>query len=177
MVYSDATGPDAAPSISPLFLETLSRRSEEFLIKQCMVSSVVLITFPSSSHQAQIQRELIASGLEHGVSHLLLLVLSGKEHASPTMLGEERMMTQMSGISVENLALSEVVLLQLADYKVILNLSGSATETLELLDAPIGNDQLTREQSLEILRAQAAQQALDRSLHLLGTWCADTLKN
>lgn len=167
IVHSDTTGPGVAPAISHQYLETLRRRTEEFLSGHCRVSSVLPINFPSSTQQTQIKQKLSSHEQELGISHVLLVVLSSREFSSPVTLGEERMMTQMSGTSVENVALSEVALLRLADYRVIWNLSGSATETLELLDAPIGKDRPTREQSLEILRAQAAQQALDRSLHLL----------
>jgi len=171
VVHSDTTGPGAASSISQPFLETLSRRTEEFLIRRCRISSVVPIEFPSSTQQAQIQQEFISRGQELGISHLLLVVLSSREYSGPVTLGEERMMTQMSGTVVENTALAEMVLLRLADYVATFNLPGSATETIELLDVPIGKGQPTRDQSLEILRAQAGQQALDRSLHLLGQWC------
>ena len=171
VVHSDTTGPGAAPSISLPFLETLSRRTEEFLTRRCGLSSVVPIEFPSLTGQGQIREEFISRGQELGISHLLLVVLSGREYSGPVTLGEERMMTQMSGTVVENTALAEVALLRLADYAVPLHLSGSATDALELLDVPIGKGQTTREQSLEILRAQAGQQALDRSLHDLGQWC------
>ena len=81
------------------------------------------------------------------------------------------MMTQMSGSAVDNIAIAEVALLRLADYGVTFVLQGSATETLELLDAPIGEGQPTREQSLDILRAQAGQQALDQALNVIGKEC------
>jgi len=171
VIHSDPTGPGAAPAISPAFLETLRRRTEEFLTKRCMISSVVPIALPSSTQPAQLQQELIARGQEHGISHLLLGILSSREYSGPVTLGEDRMMTQMSGTTFENTALAEVVLLDLADYAVTIAVPGSATETLEILDAPIGDGQPSREQSLEILRAQAGQQALDRSLNLLGQWC------
>ena len=171
VVHSDPTGPGAAPAISPAFLETLRRRTDEFLTKRCMISSVVHIALPSSTKPAQLQQELIVRSREHGISHVLLVILSSREHSGPVTLGEERMMTQMSGTTFENLALAEVGLLDLADYAVTFAVPGSATETLEILDAPIGDDQLSREQSLEILRAQAGQQALDRSLNRLGQWC------
>ena len=176
VVHSDSAGPEASLPITQHFLETLGRRSEEFLVQRCKVSSVVPIAFPSSTLHPQIRRELIAKGKEHGLSHLLVVLLSGRESSGPVTLGEERMMTQMSGTSVESIALSEVVLLRLADYVLIFNLQGLATETLELLDAPIGKDQPTRKESLDILRAQAAQQALDRSLHGLGQRCEGILK-
>ena len=171
VVHSDPTGPGAASAISPAFLETLNRRTEEFLTQQCGVSSVVPIALPSSTQPAQVQQEIISGGREHGISHLLLVILSSREYAGPVTLGEDRMMTQMSGTTFENMALAEVVLLDLADYAVTIAVPGSATETLEILDAPIGDGQPSREQSLEILRAQAGQQALDRSLNLLGQWC------
>ena len=53
IVHSDTTGPGAAPPISQSFLETLSRRAEEFMTQRCRVSSVVPMAFPSSSQQAQ----------------------------------------------------------------------------------------------------------------------------
>ena len=171
VVHSDTTGPGAAPAISPAFLETLSRRTEKLLKQRCGVSSVVPIAFPSSPEPLQLQQELIARGREDGISHVLLVIFSSREHSGPVTLGEDRMMTQMSGTTFENLALAEVGLLDLADYAVTFDVPGSATETLEILDAPIGDNLLSREQSLEILRAQAGQQALDRSLNRLGQWC------
>jgi hypothetical protein len=171
VVHSDTTGPGAAPAISPAFLETLGRRTEKLLTQRCRISSVVPIALPFSPQPAQLQQELIARGQEHGVSHFLLVILSSREYSGPVTLGEERMMTQMSGTTIENLALAEVALLDLADNAVTFAVPGSATETLEILDAPIGDGHPSREQSLEILRAQAGQQALDRSLNLLGQWC------
>lgn len=171
VVHSDTTGPDAAPSISKSFQETLSRRTTEFLLRRCRVTSVVAIDFPSSTRQANIQQEFISRGQELGVSHLLLVVLSSREDSGPVTLGEERMMTQMSGTLIENHALAEVTVLRLSDYQGLMTLPAEATEALELLDVPFGEEALTREESLNILRAQAAQQALDRSLNILGQWC------
>lgn len=171
VVHSDTTGSDAAPAISPAFLEALSRRPETLLTQRCRVSSVVPITLPSSPQPAPLQQELIVRGQEQEISYLLLIILSSREYSGPVTVGEERMMTQMSGTTIENLALVEVGLLDLAEYAVTFAVPGSATETLESLDAPIGDDELSREQSLEILRAQAGQQALDQSFNLLGQWC------
>ncbi len=171
VVHSDTTGSGAAPSISKSFQETLSRRTTDFLTQRCRLSSVVAIDFPSSTRQADIQQEFISRGKEHGLSHLLLVVLSSRENAGPVTLGEERMMTQMRGTLIENHALAEVAVLRLSDYQGLITLPAEATEELELLDTPLGKEALTREESLNILRAQAAQQALDRSLHVLGQWC------
>ena len=78
---------------------------------------------------------------------------------------------QISGTTFENMALAEVVLLDLADYAVTFDLAGAATETLEVLDVPIGEGRTSRAESLDILRAQAGQQALDRSLNILRKRC------
>lgn len=171
LVHSDPTGPGAATAISPDFLETLRRRTEEFLIEQCGVSSVIPIVLPSSTQPGQLQQELISRGQEHGISHFLLVIFSSREYSAPVTLGEERMMTQMSGMTFENMALAEVALLDLADYAVAFDLAGAATETLEVLDAPIGEGRPSRAESLDILRAQAGQQALDKSLNILGKRC------
>ncbi len=171
VVHSDTTGPGAAPSIAKSFQETLSRRTTEFLTQRCRLSSVVAIDFPSSPRQVDIQQEFISRGREHGISHILLVVLSSRENAGPVTLGEERMMTQMRGTLIENYALAEVTVLRLSDYQGLISLPAEATEELELLDTPLGEEALTREESLNILRAQAAQQALDRSLNVLGQWC------
>ncbi len=172
VVHSDATGPGAAPSISQPFLETLSRRTEQFLTQHCRISSVVPMEFSALMPPTQAQKTLADRGRELGVSHLLWVILSSREQSGPVTLGEERMMTQMSGKAIENSALAEIALLRLADGVVIHNVSALATETLEMLDVPIGTGQPTRQESLHILRAQAGQQALDRSLDLWGQWCA-----
>ena len=84
------------------------------------------------------------------------------------------MMTQIRGIAVENSALAEVGLLRVADSRLLIDLSGQARETLDMIDAPLGGQQLSKEESLAILRAQAAQQALDQSLQKFGQWCGGT---
>ncbi len=171
IVHSDATGPGAAQPISSEFLEILSRRTEQFLLQRCQVASVISFPFPSLDQPAEIQQALASRSEEHRLSHILLVILSSRERTGPVTLGEERMMTQMSGTMVENTALAEVIVLRVSEYQGLITLPASATETLEMLDAPLGEGGPTREESLDILRAQAAQQALDRSLYVLGQWC------
>ena len=115
--------------------------------------------------------EFRVQGQEQKFSHVILVVFSSTEQGGPTVLGEERMMTQMSGTSIENTALAEVGLFRIADERLLIDIPAGAQETLELLDAPIGEGQPSREESIDILRAQAAQQALDRSLNKFGQWC------
>ncbi len=174
LVHSDTTGPGAAPAIVQNFLETLGRRTQNVLTTRCGVSAVVPIAFQPVSQKDSIQQTLQAKGKDNHLSHVVLVVLSSREHAAPATLGEERMMTQMSGTVIENTALAEVAALRLADFRVLFAIPASATETLELLDAPLGTQPLSREESLSILRAQAAQQALDKSLNVFGEWCERT---
>ena len=177
VVHADTTKIEAAPSISQPFLQTLGRRTEKILHERCRVSSVVPIDFPSSNQHAQIRQELMARGQENEISHLLLVIFSGQEHSAPVTLGEETMMTQMTGTVFENTTQVELALLDLAEYSMAFTIPASATETLEWLDAPIGSGRPTLDESLKILRAQAGQQALDRSLYGLGQWCDDIPKN
>ncbi len=171
MVHSDATGPGAAQPISSEFLGILSRRTEQFLLQRCQVASVISLPFPSLAQRVEIQQALASRGEEHRLSHMLLVLLSSREQTGPVTLGQERMMTQMSGTMVENTALAEVIVLRLSDFQGLIVLPASSTETLEFLDAPLGEGGPSLEESFEILRAQAAQQALDRSLHVFGQWC------
>ena len=174
LVHSDTTGPKSAPAISTQYLETLGRRTEQMLKQQCNVDSVVSVDFVPSQEDERKEagtQVFLVPGKELGLSHVLLVVFSSTERGGPTVLGEERMMTQMSGTSIENTALAEVGLFRLADTQLLIEIPAGAQETLELLDAPIGEGQPSRDESIDILRAQAAQQALDKSLRVFGQWC------
>ncbi len=171
VVHSDSTGPSAAPAISSTHLTTLTNRTEVFMAEHCSLSDFVPIPFPSATNQEQIQQELISRGQSHGVSRIVLVVLSSRENSGPVTLGEERMMTQMHGMVIENTALAEVVLVRLSDFAVMSYISGWTTEVLEQLDAPIGDVPTSKVESLEILRAQAGQQALDHALDIISRSC------
>ena len=81
VVHSDSTGPDAAPAISSTHLATLTNRTEVFMAEQCSLSDFVPMTFPSATNREQIQQELISQGQSHGVSHIVIVVLSSREHS------------------------------------------------------------------------------------------------
>ncbi len=172
VVHSDATMAGSAPAISAEYLETLSRRTEQKITESCGVGSIESLDFTSSARSGHQPRgDLKVTAQKLGVTHVILVVFSSTEQGGPTVLGEERMMTQMSGTSIENTALAEVGLFRFADERLLIDIPAVAQETLELLDAPIGQGQPSRDESIDILRAQAAQQALDKSLNLFGQWC------
>ena len=172
LVHSDTTQPGSAPAISTKYLKTLGRRTEKALVEQCGVEAIESVEFNlSADSRDQMLGEFRVQGQEQKFSHVILVVFSSTEQGGPTVLGEERMMTQMSGTSIENTALAEVGLFRIADERLLIDIPAGAQETLELLDAPIGEGQPSREESIDILRAQAAQQALDKSLNKFGQWC------
>ncbi len=177
LVHSDSTGPESAPAISATYLDTLGQRIERMLIQRCGMDSVVPVEFSVVERESLGEKTTNVLQLgenEQGLSHVLLVVFSSTEKTGPTTVGEARMMTQIRGIAVENSALAEVGLLRVADSRLLIDLSDQARETLDMIDAPLGDQQLSKEESLAILRAQAAQQALDQSLQKFGQWCGGT---
>ena len=86
------------------------------------------------------------------------------ETEEPTELGEERMMTRMPGLTVENYALVEMAFLEIQSGQVVVQERGRASESLDWLSTPIGSDRPTVEEARDILRANAAEKALDQAI-------------
>lgn len=169
VLYSDDTGRDASPAISRTYLDTLTRRTEEFLKNACAVQEILPLppVAPSTNFSGALETQL-----QHfPVSYQILVVLSGQESTGPVKIGEATVMTQMSGTVIEHSALAEIGVLRTTDKKVVFMASGWGTETLEQLDVPIGDRQLSPIDAREILRAQAGQQALDRALGQVASAC------
>lgn len=169
VVFSDATAQNAAPAITTRYLETLARRTEEFLRQRCALQEVVPVTV--TSQQGDLAWELKALGDRLQFSYLVLVVLSSSERTGPEKFGEATMMTQMSGSVMENTALAEVGVLHLSPFKIVFLASGTGTEILEQLDAPIGEALFSTTTAQDIVRARAGQYALDRALDHLGSAC------
>jgi len=169
VVHSDDTGLNAAPPISANYLETLTRRTEEFLKQHCPFQAI--LTRPPSVHPVNFSREFESQRRDLPVSHHMLIVFSGTERTGPEKIGEATVMTQMSGTVVDHSALAEVGVLRSSDQKIVFSVSGRGTESLEQLDAPIGKNQPSPSEARDILRAQAGQQALDRALDQVGAAC------
>ncbi len=169
MVHSDATAPNAAPAIMSGYLETLTRRTEEFLRQRCKFQEIVTVSPVSKS--VDLSQELKAQGQRLRVSYEIVIVLSSHEQAGPEKIGEATMMTQMGGTVIENSAMAEVAILRFSDFTAVFLASGIGTETLEQLDVPIGSNRPSPIEAREIVRARAGQHALDRALDRLGLAC------
>ncbi|MCH7614551.1 MAG: hypothetical protein IH978_02260, partial [Nitrospinae bacterium] len=100
----------------------------------------------------------------HKLDFMLLAVLSSTEEESHIEIGEETMMTRMSGVSIDNEALAELALINADSGKIALHAAGNGASSMEQLTAPIGEDYPRKEDARDILRANAAQQALDQAL-------------
>ena len=171
MVHSDATAPNAAPAIMSGYLETLTRRTEEFLRQRCAFQEIVTVSPVSRS--VNLSQALKVQGSQ--VPYEIVVVFSSREKTSPEKIGEATMMTQMGGTVIENSAMAEVAILRSSDFTVVFLASGIGTETLEQLDAPIGSNQPSPNDAREILRARSGQYALDRALEHVGLACRSGL--
>ncbi len=100
----------------------------------------------------------------HKLDFMLLVVLSSTEEESHIEIGEATMMTRMSGVSIDNEALAELAVLDADSGKIALHATGHGASSMEQLAAPIGEDYPRKEDARDILRANAAQQALDQAL-------------
>ena len=169
VVHSDATGTNAAPPILSGYLETLGRRTEEFLKQRCSFGEILPV--PPLSGPANFSHELKIQGQRLQVPYEMVVLFSSRERAGPQKIGEATMMTQMSGTVIENSALAEVGILRVSDFKMVFRAEGLATESLEQLDVPIGANRPSAPDARDILRARAGQQALDRALEHVGSAC------
>ncbi len=100
----------------------------------------------------------------HNLDFMLFAVLSSMEEESHIEIGEETMMTRMSGVSIDNEALAELALLNAESGNIALHAAGNGSSSMEQLAAPIGEDYPRKENARDILRGNAAQQALDQAL-------------
>ncbi len=172
VMISDANGPEGAPAISSSMLSVLSQRIEVYLRDHCAVSEVERI--PSIKFQGnQGLSSLIDLAKKHHVKSVILALFSSTESTQPGMFGESRMMTQIPGTTIHNSALVELGLFDVEKGMLKEQIYAEATESLDQLVSPIGDDNPTPEEGLDILRANAGQQALDKALPDFTQGCAD----
>jgi hypothetical protein len=169
VVHSDATGQNAGPAILSEYLETLTRRTEEFLRQRCAFQKIV--TVPLFSEAVNFSQALKVQGQRLQLPYAIVVVFSSREKTGPETIGEATMMTQMGGTVIENSALVEVGIIRLSDFTGVFEASGIGTETLEQLDAPIGSNRPSPTVARDIVRARAGQQALDVALDRVGSAC------
>ncbi len=163
VALSDATGPDAAPAISSSLLSRLTHRAEVYLSQHCRIPEIKIIPF-NGDEAKRDPSTLIKRTRDHQVGSLIVALFSSMETTQPATFGEARMMTQMPGTTTHNSALVELGMIDITRGIVERQAYGEATESLDRLTVPIGNDQPTYEEALDILRANAGQQALDKAL-------------
>lgn len=163
MVISDSSFPDAAPSLSPEMTAILENR----LAKKMKESFGVDVT-PVRVKQPWDPRERVGPFTElanaHHLDFLLLAILSSREVEGHTEIGAETMMNRMSGIEIDNTALAEVALLRGDSGAIALRAAGTGSSTMEQLAAPLGEDYPRNKHARDILRANAAEKALDQAL-------------
>jgi hypothetical protein len=169
MVHSDAEGEHAVSEIRSEYLQTLTRRTEEFLRQHCSFQEI--LTIPSLSKPVNFSQEIQVQGHRLQIPYVMMVVFSSREKSGPQKIGEATMMTQMGGTVIENSAMAEVGIIRVSDNHIVFLASGLGTESLEELDAPIGSNRPSITDARDILRARAGQQALDRALDQLGSVC------
>ncbi|MDR4500299.1 MAG: hypothetical protein MRJ96_02435 [Nitrospirales bacterium] len=166
---SDATGPHAAPVISPAFLSRLTQRAKVNLEEQCSVPNVRIMSV--SGTEPHTGSTLIQQAKHSGLEFFLLVLFSSTEVNRSATFGESRMMTQMPGTTTDNHALVELALVDVAQGMIVQEASAVARESMDRLQVPLGEKQPTLDEALDILRANAGQQALDKALSTLTDGC------
>ncbi len=171
MIFSDGSGPEAAPAISDSMLSRLAQRTHVYLKKHCELSEIVPI-FIEATQKDHRFTTLLENAQQVDAEYLIIALFSSTESTEAASFGEERMMTQIPGETTHNTALLELVLVNVERGSIEIQAIGEARESLDRLNVPIGADQLTYERALDILRANAGQQALDRALPTFTKRCA-----
>jgi len=169
VVHADDTAQNAAPAIISEYLETLTRRTEDFLRQRCNFQEIV--TVPPLSKPVNLSQELKVQGQRLYVPYAIVVVLSSREKTGPVKIGEATMMTQMGGTVIENSAMAEVGILRLSDFQIVFSTQGLGSESLEQLDVSIGKNRPSPKEARDMLRARAGQHALDRALEHVGPAC------
>jgi len=163
LIMTDSSFPNSALPLSPDMLAILENR----LVKK-MDEFFGLEVIPIRPEQ-QLQPTGDMSPFTHltkihKLDFMLLAVLSSTEEESHIEIGEETMMTRMSGVSIDNEALAELALINADSGKIALHAAGNGASSMEQLAVLIGEDYPRKEDARDILRANAAQQALDQAL-------------
>lgn len=169
VVHADATARNAAPAIISEYLETLTRRTEEFLRQRCSFQEIAIL--PPLSKPGNFSQDLNVQGQRLQVPYEIVILFSSHETVGPEKIGEATMMTQMSGSVIENFALAEVGIFRVSDSRLVFYASGLGIESLEELDVPIGKNRPSSANARDLLRARAGQLALDHALEQVGAIC------
>ncbi len=163
IIVTDSSLPNAAPPLSPAMVEILENRlvkkMDEFFALQ-----VKAIRPESPLQPTGDMTSLIDLAKSHNLDFMLLAILSSLESESHIEIGEETMMTRMSGVEIENEGQAELALLHTGSGDLVLHAEGQGSSSMEQLEVPIGGDYPRKEDAKDILRANAAEKALDQAL-------------
>jgi len=166
LLVTDASFPNAAPTLSPEMVTILENRVVQKMDEFFGIPSVPVRPEEPLTPMADIG-PFIQLAKAHGHDFMLVAVVSSMEGESHIELGAEGMMTRMPGVSIDNHALAELALLHADSGKVALHATGTGSSNMEQLVAPIGENYPRKEDARDILRGNAAQEALDHALFAL----------
>ena len=169
-LISDTTAPQSAAPIAGPLLTVLENRIREYMESELSVhvtESIPADLFFPQGEMVGLQEW----GRTKHIGQAFVVILSSQEEESQTMLGEERMMTQMPGVEVVNSSLAEIALVDLPTGRVKIQARGESVQSMEQLLVPLGNRENSQHSPRDLLRANAAQQALDQALgHFKEKW-------
>ncbi len=163
LVVTDTSTPDSAPPLSESMSALMVDLVRESL-EQDLPIHVIKVLPPPQIPSLERPTNVLELGRRHEVDHLILAIHTSRDLEMPTYLGQGRMMTQLTGVTVVNDAMVEMALLDVKNERVVVQAQGEGSETMEELDTPIGTNQPSKEEARDILRINAAKNALDRTM-------------
>lgn len=163
ILITDSSFPNAAPSLSPAMLEILENRLVKKM-NEYFALEVQAIRFDQPLQPTGDVTSMTHLAKSHNLDFMLLAILSSTEIVSHIEIGEETMMTRMSGVEIENAGKAELALLHVDSGHLALHAAGEGSDSMEQLEVPIGADYPRKEDAKDILRANAAEKALDQAL-------------
>lgn len=161
-LISDSTTPQSAPPITGSLLNVLENRIRQNIESDLSIQVMEAIPTGLLSPQGEMV-DLQKWGKTKQVAQAFVVILSSREQESSTVLGEERMMTQMPGVEVESFSLVEIALVDIPTGQVKIQAQGESVESMEQLLVPLGDRENPQYSPRDLLRANAAQKALDQA--------------
>ena len=162
LLISDSTTPQSAPPLTASLLNVLENRIRQHIESDLSIQVMEAIPTDLLSSQGGIV-DLQEWGKTKQVAQVFVVILSSREQENLTVLGEERMMTQMPGIEVDNFSLAEIALVDISTGQVKIQAQGESVESMEQLLVPFGDRENPQHSPRDLLRANAAQKALDQA--------------
>lgn len=163
LVIADSAFPSSALPLSPDMMEILENRLIQKMDKYFSLTVKPIRSDPPLQPTGDVT-SVTHLAKSHNLDFMLLAVLSSTEVESHIEIGEETMMTRMSGVEINNEGKAELALLHVESGHMALYAEGEGASSMEQLEAPIGGDYPRKDDAKDILRANAAEKALDQAL-------------